>query len=145
MPTMRAPKKKTKRSFMDIGRKLRKVERETGAALEVIADSVLMAHDPELGVMYNFPLGPPSTREAAIKRLHEAIYHRRGEEKLRQQGFKCALCGLPLDGTSNTSIDHIESRGAHGRNDRMVNLRVVHENPCHRERHNPKQAKIKNG
>ncbi len=146
MPAMRPARKSNgRRSFMDIGRKLRKVERQTGATLELFsASGLIVALDPETGMRFEQFLGSPSQHETNIKRLHETIYHKRGEEKLRQQGFTCALCGLPLDGTSNTSIDHIESRGAHGRSDAMSNIRVVHQEPCHRERHEPKRERIKN-
>lgn len=40
-----------------------------------------------------------------------------------------------MSGLENTEIDHIKSRGANGRSDVISNLRVVHGEPCHRERH----------
>lgn len=79
-------------------------------------------------------LGTSSQHKAHLDQLHNCIYRARGREKFRQQKGLCALCNKPMSGFENTEIDHIKTRGAHGRDDRMENLRVVHT-ACHRKRH----------
>lgn len=81
-------------------------------------------------------LGPPSKWAQQAKAFHEEIYRARGQEAFRRQNGLCALCGKKMQGTANTEIDHKKSRGAHGRDDRLENLRAVHSS-CHRLRHNP--------
>jgi hypothetical protein len=68
-------------------------------------------------------LGPPSKREAALKALHEEVYHARGEVKYLAQKGLCAHCKRPLRGQGDT--DHIKSRGRNGRDDRLENLQVL--------------------
>lgn len=133
--------------MLDISRAIRKVEKITGCAITVqCEDGVptwIEVHDAETRRIFKQFLGPPSRQMASIKRLHEEIYHARGQAKFREQNGLCALCGLPMKGTENTEIDHIESRGAHGRDDRMSNLRAVHGRPCHHDRHNKSQRREK--
>lgn len=92
--------------------------------------------DRELGGRRFFAsLGTASRRLANLKAFHEQIYHERAKRKFEDQRGLCALCGKPMKGTENTECDHIETRGSHGRDDRLTNLRIVHGVPCHRDRH----------
>lgn len=95
-------------------------------------------NDNELrGRRFYAELGPPSKYEEQVKAFHSTIYKARGQEVYRMQRGICALCGKAMAGTYNTETDHIESRGAHGRDDQLRNLRAVHAEPCHRLRHRP--------
>ena len=130
----------------DIARVARKIERILGAPVEIVksAEGTPLAaeiNDPETQCKFTRFLGPPSKRVENLKALHEQVYRQRGRMKFTLQGGRCAICGRPMKGDENTEIDHIESRGAHGRSDVMTNLRVVHGDPCHRERHSKTQRR----
>ncbi len=135
----------------DLERHVRKVERALGVQVSVLYRDVngkdphsLLCIDSELNDRrFEMDLFSPSQWERRLKIFHETIYHARGVRKYHLQSGLCAICKKSLNGgTQNTEIDHIESRGANGRDDRLYNLRVVHGDPCHRERHNPTREKI---
>jgi len=120
--------------------KARCVERATGCEIEIIWDNsdviAFVAKDPELGREFTVQVEHRSEREKQLGKLHETVYHARGAEKYRQQEGRCAMCNRELNG--QYEIDHIKSRGAHGRNDALSNLRVVgkvFQCRCHRQRH----------
>lgn len=120
--------------------KCRGVERATGCEIEIIWDNhdviAFVAKDPELGREFTVQVEHRSERERQLSKLHETVYHARGAEKYRQQGGKCAMCNRELNGSYD--IDHIRSRGAHGRDDRMENIRCLgnaFKCSCHRQRH----------
>ena len=126
----------------DLERAVRRVERITGVVIEIAAEEdgpyALTAADHELGgYAFSEPLGPRSKMEQQVKALHSQIYLARGKAKFAEQKGLCALCGRPMKGTEGTEIDHIVSRGAHGRNDHMSNLRVL-DSACHQRRHGQK-------
>lgn len=117
---------------MDLQRKIRKVERATGLSIALV-DGVLVTYDQELDEqLFELPIGTPSNHEKALHRFHEDIYHARARRKHQMQGGKCALCGRQMGDMGE--CDHILTRGAHGRDDRMENLQIVC-NPCHRTKH----------
>ncbi len=108
---------------VDLAAKIRNIERILG--LEIEHDEVMRlftAFDTKLGV-FAAGYGKPSDAERRLKALHSEIYRARGERVYRNQKGKCVFCGrkLPPDAWE---IDHIESRGAHGRSDELANLRV---------------------
>lgn len=118
---------------------VRKVERQTGCSISIhtilfSGKRQFKAWDPELERLFWSDVVTPSREKAALGRLREDVYHARGNQKAVEQGMKCALCGEHM---VNFEIDHKESRGAHGRNDRSSNLRCVHPK-CHRRRHGEK-------
>jgi hypothetical protein len=91
----------------DLDRAVRRVERQTGAALEITHDGAgvpyaLIATDPELservlwrgarGRMFVRNLGTRSQWERNVKALHEEIYRERGSFKFKEQKGLCALC-----------------------------------------------------
>lgn len=79
----------------------------------------------------------PSGAEKALKTLHSNIYRARGEATYLRQNGLCFFCGMKMPVTAY-EIDHIESRGRHGRNDEMGNLRAcctVGGCDGHRRRH----------
>ncbi len=125
--------------MVDVAKLARKISRCLGGEVEIkftdTRPSGVAFYDKDLDINFFAPLATPSSWETAIKSFHEMIYRSRGRAIFKYQGGLCAICGAAMRGTDNTEIDHIESRGAHGRNDRMENLRVVHGNPCHRKRH----------
>lgn len=129
----------------DLHRAARKIERALGVPVVIVTSEdgtvSVEINDTQLGIKFTRFLGPPSKRLANLKGLHEQIYRARGQELFRRQGGRCAICQRPMKGTENTEIDHIASRGAHGRSDVMSNLRVVHSEPCHRERHQNTQRR----
>jgi hypothetical protein len=131
----------------DIFRLARKIERCLGVPLIFTgapADRAFSAHidDSEQSrCKFTKVLWPPSAHVANLKALHEDVYKQRGRRKFEIQNGHCALCGEKMKGTENTEIDHIATRGAHGRNDDISNLRVVHAEPYHRERHNNPQRR----
>lgn len=124
---------------MDLEMKVRKVARCLGVDVTLHTGSPAFwveCFDRELGGRRFFAsLGTPSRRITNLHAFHEHIYHERAKQKYADQKGICAICGAPMKGTENTECDHIESRGAHGRDDRLINLRIVHANPCHRDRH----------
>lgn len=139
------------RCMTDLERHVRKVSRALGVEVTILYRDnprkepvALLCIDAEqYDRLFERDLGTPSNWERNLKIFHETIYHARGVRKYHQQKGLCAICGESLNGgTQNTEIDHIESRGAHGRDDRLSNLRVVHGDPCHRERHNPTTRRI---
>lgn len=69
------------------------------------------------------------------KLLVETVYALRRAEVFKEQDYLCKLCG----GLKPLECDHIESRGAHGRNDRKENLRGLCVD-CHRIRHGAKMG-----
>ncbi len=127
----------------DLARLARKISRCLG--VEVVLTTDYEAKTPlivatvddreQSGNTFRVALGPPSKREDNLRRVHSMIYLARGKQRFRQQKGLCGICGKPMKGSENTEIDHIETRGAHGRSDLMSNLRVVHGEPCHRQRH----------
>lgn len=122
---------------VDLRTKARNVSRQLGCHIDIEFQPdgtpfALSCTDGELNDRPFFAvIAHPRDFEKTLRCFHEAIYHARGEAKYLEQNRECALCGLKMD---TYEIDHIESRGAHGRNDRMANLRAVHPD-CHRERH----------
>ena len=119
--------------------KCRGVERATGAELKIVYDGKrpirVEASDPELDYTASVPIEFPSGAERAIKLMHALIYGRRSDAVKRRQNHRCIHCNErnPLE------IDHIRSRGAHGRDDRMANLQGVCAYPfgcdTHRRKH----------
>ena len=114
---------------VDINAKARGVERCIGIDVvttkSVTSGRVLSfsAYDPVLDRPFvTFP-DRPSDAERALKKLHEDIYHARGEYVYRQQKRRCCFCDRPLPSNAY-EVDHISSRGAHGRSDAISNLRV---------------------
>lgn len=113
---------------MDLGRKIRKVERCTGCDISIVYNENkqpvrLETNDWELrGRKFSIDLGAPSQHERNLKALQENIYHERAKEKYRLQKGKCASCGRDLKGSGE--CDHIVTR-AKGRNDSLSNLRIL--------------------
>lgn len=128
----------------DLARAIRKAEKALGSPLELVLDP---ATGSTIGVQavdafedrHTVYLGPPSFHIRAVEQLHEAIYRSRGRKAFKDQKGLCAICGKPMRGTENTEVDHIKSRGAHGRDDRQENLQVVHGNPCHHDKHSKRK------
>lgn len=126
---------------MDLERKVRAVEEILGVEVSIRYTQEgypigLVCNDWELrGKRFECDLSPPSKYRWQVDHFHARIYKERGQEVFRRQRGLCGICGGKMAGTSNTEIDHIETRGAHGRSDVMSNLRAVHGNPCHRKRH----------
>lgn len=109
---------------MDIKRAIAKIERQTGCVITLqVCDTVVSVVDPELNCHFIMKLGSPSQHESEMLELHKRIYSSRRREKYYQQDGKCAQCGSKLKGMGE--CDHIQSRGAHGRNDRLSNLQIV--------------------
>lgn len=109
---------------VDPGAQMRGVGRALG--LDIEHDPVLQifqATDPELERTFTQSYKTPSQLEHALDELHNKIYFARGAEVNRRQEGKCCFCGKKMKRNSY-EIDHILSRGAHGRNDRIFNLRV---------------------
>lgn len=107
---------------VDIGAKCRGVSRALG--LDVEHDPVLRifrASDPVLERTFTSSYNNLFQVEFALDTLHEDIYHARGNEAHRRQKGQCCFCGKSIKAFET---DHIESRGAHGRNDRLENLRT---------------------
>lgn len=113
--------------MLDISRAIRKVEKITGCALTVQCEdgdpTWIEVHDAETRRIFKQFLGPPSRQMASIKKLHEEIYHARAKEKHQLQGGMCAHCNKDLGNMGE--CDHIESRGRHGRDDRLFNLQIL--------------------
>ncbi len=81
------------------------------------------AVDPVLERNFAATYKIPSRMEFALDQLHEDVYHARGAEAWKRQEGKCCFCGRYMHHMSY-EIDHVQSRGAHGRNDALSNLRV---------------------
>lgn len=132
---------------MDLERLARKVSQCLGCEVRIVyrhgmngeIPHYLECVDTDLGGrVFSKPFTVPSRYEQEVKIFHESIYKERSRAKFVEQNGLCALCGEPMKGTENTECDHIETRGAHGRDDRLINLRVVHS-VCHRIRHGEKR------
>lgn len=115
---------------VDLDRKRRHVERITGATITVRPYEgeqrwlFIEAIDPELGgrTLSRIAHTEPQAMRL-LDEIHNDIYHSRARERHRLQGGKCAHCGKNLGRMGE--CDHIESRGAHGRNDRLSNLQIL--------------------
>lgn len=115
---------------------VRKVERQLGQSISIHEQPGLNkirfeCWDSETDEIFLSDWVTPSRQKYTLSRIHEAVYHARGRVVAKKQDMECAICGLAMFAYE---IDHIESRGANGRDDRMVNLRAVHPK-CHRRRH----------
>ena len=118
-------------------RKCRKASRELGIDVEIIEplpQCGWQLKSTDFDTLYLTDIGTPSKWEQGLAKHHARIYHDRGRRKLIEQNGKCAMCSILLSEHTGAEIDHIESRGAHGRDDSMSNIRVLDRN-CHRRRH----------
>lgn len=128
---------------VDLGAKVRNVSRMLGVEVDLIKEAPIgielgqwrfRVEDPDLGPL-SWVVQRKSDPAYDLGKFHEHVYHERGRLVYELQKELCALCG----GRMRTyEIDHIDSRGAHGRNDRIGNLQAVHPSlthSCHRERH----------
>lgn len=126
--------------YLELERAARKASKCLGSEILIVNEigtrkpGIAQFFDDSTGSVFTLKLGPPSQYKKQIKQLHEMVYRARSREAFRRQGGVCLLCSSKMSGWSNTETDHINSRGAHGRDDRMENLRVVHSE-CHRQRH----------
>lgn len=107
---------------VDLPAKIRGIERIIG--LEIRHNPELKCfetEDPDLpGRVFMACYARPSQIEVALKGLHSLVYRKRGELVFERQGRKCCFCGGEI---REFEIDHISSRGAHGRSDVITNLR----------------------
>lgn len=104
--------------------KCRGVSRALGIEVEHReAFRMFLAVDPILDRAFVVNYRLPSQAENALLQLHEDVYHARGAEAWKLQEGKCCFCGKKMHHMSY-EIDHVLSRGAHGRNDKQENLRV---------------------
>ena len=109
---------------IDIAAKARGVSRALGIEVEHRPDfKMFCTTDPVLERSFAVTYRIPSQAENALLQLHEDVYHARGTEAWKRQEGKCCFCGKHLHHMS-FEIDHIQSRGAHGRNDALSNLQV---------------------
>ena len=130
--------------MVDLKQSVREVERITGATVVLSFEGVIAKiealkgisiRDQELHKAFKWEFKPGITELAAIaivEKLHNVLYKARGRKVYLEQGRKCVQCGSPLNGSYD--INHKESRGAHGRNDRIANLEVI-DRKCHTEFH----------
>jgi len=130
---------------VDIDREIRKISRALGVEVKLSYDgkTPIMVHidDWEASKFrLTHPLGPPSRWKQSLMEAHSTVYLQRGREKYREQGGVCCFCAHPMSGTANTNIDHIKTR--HPRDDTMENIRVCHQEPCHRLRHEGKLDEV---
>jgi hypothetical protein len=112
----------------DLDRAVRRVERQTGALLEICHDAAgipyaLAAVDPELeGRLFARGLGTRSQWEKNLHALHSAIYAAKKERKYQDQGGLCAKCKKRLGQFGEAN--HIVHRSK-GRSDVLANIEIV--------------------
>lgn len=127
---------------MEHERAARRVEKQTGCTLSAIWDDdrvvAYTAHDPELKLCFLVAVRgkTKAAASAAVLMIHRKIYKARREELYERQGGRCGRCQAKTD---RLTCHHIQHRGTHGRNDRMVNLILlctgIGTEDCHGREH----------
>lgn len=122
---------------VDLAAKMRNTGRALGVEVKLEGTNFWL-FCPELDKTFTQPFRSKSTETAALRSLHERVYHERGKRAYEIQGGLCCFCGRPMPSNAY-EIDHKASRGANGRNDRIENLQVCCTgfNGCdgHRRKH----------
>ncbi len=120
---------------VDLPAKARAVSRALGVpvTLELGPPPAFRTFCPKLERTFEVRYRLASQAERALKMLHDDVYWARGATVYQLQFGKCAMCGRRMM-PGQYEIDHIKSRGAHGRDDRIENLRAL-DSECHRRRH----------
>lgn len=111
---------------VDLAAQARGVARALGipVTLDLGPPPSVQAFCPKLEKTFEVRYRLPSQAERALKMLHSDVYRARGEFVFKEQRELCAMCGRRIPANAY-EIDHIKSRGAHGRNDAVTNLQAV--------------------